>query len=129
MLYAVTIESLNAIFFVSERPDGNEWQVQQEVSIDVPANYAAHPKGAGQPEQVLCRSTVERNHYKVFNHLTDVDPAEFQPAGRHFGGVFSKSSWDRFVNEVPDALRMLDVSVDEPPGATEEAVATIKRRG
>ena len=45
-------------------------------------------RGAEPPEQVLCRSTVDHNYYKVFNHLTDVDPAAFQPTGRHFGGVF-----------------------------------------
>ncbi|HKI19403.1 MAG TPA: hypothetical protein VKA15_16070 [Isosphaeraceae bacterium] len=128
MLYAVTIEPLNAIFFVSERPDGDEWEVQQEVSLDVPANYAAHPRDAEPPEQVLCRSTVDHNHFRVYNHLRDVDTAAFQPVGRHFGGIFSKSSWDRFVNQVPGALRVLDICVDEPPGATEEAVAAIKRR-
>ena len=41
MLYAVTIEPLNAIFFVSEHPVEDEWEIQQGVSLDVPANYAA----------------------------------------------------------------------------------------
>ena len=128
MLYAVTIEPLNTIFFVSERPDGGHWEVQDGVSLDVPSNYAAQPEGAGPPEQVLYRSASDRTYYKVFNHVSDVDTAEFQPTGRHFGGLFSKRTWERFAKHVPSGLAVLAVSADEPPDATEEAVAAIKRR-
>ena len=39
MLYAVTIEPLNTIFFVSERPDECEWEVQEGVSLDAAPLY------------------------------------------------------------------------------------------
>jgi hypothetical protein len=44
MLYAVTIDPLNAIFFVSERPDGDQWELLEGVSLDAPPVY-----GIGRP--------------------------------------------------------------------------------
>jgi hypothetical protein len=39
MLYAVTIDQLNAIFFVSDRPDDNEWEVEEGVSLELDPIY------------------------------------------------------------------------------------------
>jgi hypothetical protein len=48
---------------------------------------------------------------------------------RHFGGLFSKPSWERFAKHAPAAIATLDLEVDEPPGATEAAIAALKQRG
>ncbi len=129
MLYAVTIEPLNGIYFVSERPNGDEWDVEEGVSLDLPSTYIAATKGPEPPEQALCRSTADHKHYALFVNRRDVDPARFQPVGRHFGGLFSKSSWERFASGVLAARKFLEIPDDEPPEATERAVAAIKRGG
>ncbi len=49
MLYAVNIEPFNATFFVSERPDDDEWEVQEGVELDLPFNYGTWPHGAEPP--------------------------------------------------------------------------------
>jgi hypothetical protein len=128
MLYAVTIEPLDAIFFLSERPQGDNWHVQEGIWLDVPSNYDTWPQGEKQPEQTLCVSTSDPHHYKVFKSDSDIDPTEFRPTGKHFGGVYSRSSWARFVKNLPAALAVLAVPDRERPGATDEAVAAIKAR-
>jgi hypothetical protein len=127
MLYAVTIDALNAIFFVSERPDGDQWEVVEGVSLDAPPVYGIGRPGREQQEQILYVSLSDPKHYKVFINPRDVDSDEFQPAGRHFGGLYSKPSWERFAKIAPSAITTLCTEADEPQGATEEAVAAIKR--
>ena len=129
MLYAVTIEPLNAVFFVSERPDANGWKVQEGVELDIPFNYDTWPDGAEPPEQILCTSVLDPNHYRMFKYSKNIDPTEFLLTGRHFGGIYSKSTWSRFMENLPAALAVQDVPDTEPPGATDRAVAAIKRRG
>jgi len=128
MLYAVTIEPLDAIFFLSEPPQGDGWHVQEGVWLDVPANYDTWPEGEKPPEQVLCTSIADPLHYKLVKYKADIDSAEFKPTGKHFGGVYSRSSWARFVNNLPAALAVVGVPDRERPGATDEAVAAIKQR-
>jgi len=128
MLYAVTVEPLDAIFFLAERPEGVSWKVQEGVWLDIPSNYDTWADGSARPEQILCTTVSDPNHYKMFKYMKDIDPAEFRLTGRHFGGVYSKSSWERFVKNLPAALAVQDVPDREPPGATDEAVDAIKRR-
>ncbi len=128
MMYAVTIEPLVAIFFVSDQPQGEGWQVQEGVGLDVPSNYDTWPEGEKQPEQVLCASISNPLNYKLFKYSEDIDTAEFQPTGKHFGGVYSRPSWTRFVKNLPAVLAVVDVPDRERPGATDEAVAAIKQR-
>ncbi len=128
MLYAVTIEPLNAIFFVSESPDHDEWEVQEGAELDLPFNYDSWPDGAEPPEQIFCTSVSDPKHYRIFKHGRDIDPTEFQPTGKHFGGVYSRSTWSRFMENLPGALAVQNVPDTEPPGATDKAVAAIKRR-
>ena len=91
MLYAVTIEPLNATFFLSQQPDDNEWQVQEGVELEIPFNYDTWSDGAEPPDQTLCVSITDPKHYKMFKYKRNVDPAQFKPAGRHFGGVYFES--------------------------------------
>jgi hypothetical protein len=129
MLYAVTIEPLNAIFFLDKRPEGHRLKVHEGVELDLPFNYDSWPDGAEPPEQILCTSVSDPHHYKMFKYKRDIDPSEFQPTGKHFGGVYSKSTWAQFMKNLPSALAVQDVPDSEPPGATDKAVAAIKRRG
>ena len=128
MMYAVTIEPLDAIFFLSERPQEDNWQVQEGVDLDVPSNYDTWPEGEKQPEQVLCASISNPLTYKIFKYSKDIDPTEFRPTGKHFGGVYSRSSWGRFVRNLPAVLAVAGVPDRECSGATDEAVAAIKQR-
>ena len=129
MLYAVTIEPLNTTFFVSERPEDNEWEVQEGVALDAAPLYGTWTADREPFEQILCESTSDPKYYKLFRNRRDIDPGQFRPTGRHFGGLFSKPSWDRFAKQAPAAIATLCIEVDEPPGATEAAVAMIKRGG
>ncbi|MGP0062442.1 MAG: hypothetical protein ACLQGP_02410 [Isosphaeraceae bacterium] len=128
MLYAVTIEPFNAIFFVSESPGADEWEVQEGAELDLPFNYDSWPEGAEPPEQILCTSVSDPKRYKIFKYARDIDPGEFQPTGKHFGGIYSRSTWSRFMENLPGALTVQNVLDTEPPGATDRAVAAIKRR-
>jgi hypothetical protein len=129
MLYAVTIEPLNTIVFVSERPDDNPWEVQEGVALDAAPRYGTWTPDRGPLEEILCVSTSDPKYFKVFRRQRDIDPMQFRPTGRHFGGIFSKPTWERFAKLASTGLTTLDIEIDEPPGATEEAVAMIKRGG
>ena len=48
--------------------------------------------------------------------------------GRRFGGLFPKATWERFAKHAPQAIATLEVSADEPPEATELAIAALKQR-
>jgi hypothetical protein len=126
MLYAVTIDPLNAIFFVSERPDGDTWEVQDGVSLDIPFNFTVKEREPDDAETILCKSTSDPRYYKLFKNTRDIDSDQFRSVGRRFGGLFSKPSWERFAKLVPAGIGLIDVSAEEPPGATERAVAAIK---
>jgi hypothetical protein len=127
MLYAVTIDPLEAVFFLGERPEETCWQVQEGVQLDLPFNYDTWPEGEEHPEHVLCTSISEPTHYKMFKYKRDIDFSEYRPALKHFGGVYSKSTWARFIKNLPGALAVQDVPERETPGATENAVNSIKQ--
>lgn len=126
MLYAVTIEPLNATFFGSQQPDDNEWEVQEGVELEIPFNCDTRSDGAEPPDQVLCISVTDPKHNKMFKYKRNVDPAQLKPTGRHFGGVYSNSTWSRLMDSLPGALAVQNVPESETPGATDDAVALIK---
>jgi hypothetical protein len=119
-MYAVTIEPLNSIFFLSGRPEGNEGEIQEDVDLDIPCNLYLGSDGADCSEQVLCRSVANEKHYKVFKNRKDIDPAQFQPTGKNFGGVYSRITWERFLKILPGALAIQAIPDDDPPGAIVE---------
>jgi hypothetical protein len=127
MLYAVTIEPFNTICFVSERPDENPWEVQEGVGLDIPFNLTMGPSDGEDAWPILCVSTSDPRYYKLFKYRRDIDPAQFRPVERHFGGLFSKPSWERFAKLASTGLATRDIEEFEPPGATEAAVAMIKQ--
>jgi hypothetical protein len=128
MLYAVTIEPLNAIFFLAELPSADPWEVQEGVEIDIPPNYVTRSHSLEPLEQILCVSISDPNHYRIYKRKNDIDLREFRPTGKHFGGTYSKSAWARFMKNLPGSLEFQDFPEDEPPGATDEAIDLILRK-
>lgn len=125
-MYALTIPPLRTMAFLAERPADGRWEVQDDVEIDIPPNFSDWPEGVEAPEQVLCISTSDPKYYKLFKYARDIDPAEFKETGMAFGGVYSRTAWSRFATSLSAALGDDDVGVDEPAGATEDAVRAIK---
>jgi hypothetical protein len=123
---AVTIEPLNTTYFVTGSPPGKDWAIQEDVDLDLACNFHLWPLGEDRPEVVLCSSTSDPKHYKVFNHSREIDPAEFQPTGKNFGGVYSRTSWQRFLKMLPADLAIQAIPDDDPPGAMDEAIRGIR---
>lgn len=128
MLYAVTVEPLNAIYFVTDRPDDCEWEVEEGVELEVIPLFGTWTPDLGPLRQSLYASTDEPRHFKAFLHSKDQSLPGFRPTERRFGGLFSKAAWERFAQQAPRALATLAISVDEPPGATEAAIAALNQR-
>jgi hypothetical protein len=125
MLYAVTIEPLNAIYFVSDRPDECEWEVQEGVELELTPIYGTWTPDLGPLRQYLCVSNSNPKYYRVVTNPRDIGPLGYRPAGLDFGGLFPKAVWERFAKEVPSAIRILAIGDEEPAGATKEAVTAI----
>jgi hypothetical protein len=131
MLYAVIPEEVEAILFLTDNPGEGPWKVAEGVSLDAPVNLFEWPEGTERPMPILCVSQTDQKHYKVFKHPNDIDSARYQRAGKIFGGIYSKSSWEQFakhlMNRPIHGLDAPDVPDAEPPGATDEAIAAVKR--
>lgn len=125
-MYAVTVEPLSAIFFMEERPEGIQWEIQEGVDLDNPPNLWLWPDGEPAPEGVLCRSTSDPKRYKVFKYRREIDPGEFQPTGKNFGGIYSKAAWERFQKFLLAELAIRAIPDDDPPGAMDEAIRSIR---
>jgi hypothetical protein len=131
MLYAITIEPLNTIVFVAERPEDNPWGVQEGVALDAAPLYGTWTADRGSLEEILCVSISEPKYFKVFRDQRDVDLAQFRPTGRHYGGIFSKPTWERFAKLAATGLATLDIGTNEhePVRTPEDAVALIPQGG
>lgn len=126
MLYALTIDPLNTTFFVSDRPDTNEWEVQEGVELDILPLFGTWTPDLGPLRQTLCVSISDPKYFKVVQHSKDFSTREFRPTGRRFGGLFPKARWERFVKEVPAAVAFLRIGDEEPVGDKEEALTAIQ---
>ena len=95
-MYAVTVEPLYMAVFLTERPEDGPWKVEDDVDLDRPSDLNLWPRGADRPEVVLCRSTSDKKHYKVFKYSKDIDRSKFEPTGNNLLGVYySKTDWER----------------------------------
>ena len=130
MLYAVTIEPLNAIFFVSDRPDDNQWEVQEGVELDIIPLYGTWTPDLGPLHQTLCVSTSDPKHFKVVpafqGHRHQGIPPDRQALRRallqgHVGAIREGGSRPHCASSARGRR------ADRRP--TEEAVAAIKRGG
>jgi hypothetical protein len=122
MLYAVTIDQLNAIFFVSDRPDDNEWEVEEDVSLEIGPLYGTWTPDLGPLHQTLCVSTSDPKYFRVILHSKDIRHDGLRPTGRDFGGLFPKSAWERFAKAAPAGIALLAIGDDQPVGAMEEVI-------
>jgi hypothetical protein len=129
MLYAVTVEPLNSVFFLSERPPESPWRVEEGVMLDIPSNYVYWPEDSQEARKILCTSISNPKSYKLFSRSRDIDPEEYRPTSFNFGGVFSPSSWERFLESLTSALPFLAIPNDERPAPTDAAISAFKREG
>ncbi|MHC5540877.1 hypothetical protein ACYOEI_21860 [Singulisphaera rosea] len=128
MMYAVTIEPLNTIVFLSDPPEEGDWDLEENISLDVPMNFADWIEGTELPEALLCRSTTDERHYKVFRYSRDVELTRYRPTGRMFGGLLSRSTWRHFVKTLPMILTNLEIREEDFPGSgVEESQSSTKR--
>jgi hypothetical protein len=125
MLYAVTIDLLNTIFFVSDRPDDNEWEVQEDVSLELYPLYGTWTPDLGPLRQILCVSTSDPKYYRVIKNSKDIEPLGLRPTGREFGGLFPKPAWERFAKAAPPLLANFARGDDDPVVSTGEVVNAI----
>jgi hypothetical protein len=121
MIYAVTVRPLNTTFFLAERPEDGAWEIEEGVSLDVPPKYLEWPEGTERPQQLLCVSSSDPRHYKVFRYTRDIDREAFRETGRNFGGLYSQKTWGRFVQELPGLLEDLGNLDDESAAAPVES--------
>lgn len=126
MLYAVTIELLNAIFFVSDRPDECPWEVQEGVELEVTPLFGTWTPDLGPLRQVLCVSDSDPKSYRVVANSRGIGPPGYRPTGRDFGGLFPKAAWERFAKRAPSALAILAIGDDEPAEAAEEVITAMR---
>jgi hypothetical protein len=126
MLYAVTIEPLNAIYFVSDRPDECPWEVQEGVELELTPIYGTWTPDLGPLRQILCVSNSDPKYYRVLTNPKDIGPLGLRPTGRRFGGLFPKAAWERFAKRAPSALAILAIGDDEPAEPAEEVVTAMK---
>ncbi len=103
MLYhAVTIPVMNSTLFLIERPEAHpDVQVEDQVELVVPSDLARWPEGARRPHQILCRATTNPKQYRVFKYQEEINPSEFTPTGRTYGGIYSTAAWHRFLEGLP----------------------------
>jgi hypothetical protein len=129
MLYAITIEPLNAVYFVTDRPDDNPWEVLEGVELDVNPLFGTWTPDRGPLHQTLCVSTSDPQYFKVFQHAEDIGVKGFRPTGRRFGGLYSKATWERIMRHAPGIIAALCIEDDEPSADIEQAFATIEQGG
>jgi hypothetical protein len=128
MLYAVTIEPLNGIYLVLDRPDECPWEVQEGVELHLTPLFGTWTPDLGPLRQVLCVSDSDPKCYRVLTNPRDRDLASLglRPTGRRFGGLFPKAVWERFAQTAPSALAILAIGDDQPAEAAEEVVTAMK---
>jgi hypothetical protein len=126
MLYAITVEPLNAVMFLSDQPRGDHWEIQEGVELDIPANLFLWSDSEAPPRAILGRSLHNDRLYKVFVNKKDIDRSAFLPLDLQFGGVFSRSAWERFLEHLPSALALQAIPDDDPSGAMDEAIRNLR---
>jgi hypothetical protein len=125
-MYAVTLEPLNSVYFLAERPGDGPWTVEEGVDLDLASGYDVWHEGSPCPEQVVGVSTSDPKLYKVFKYSRDMNPDDFKSTGKTFGGFFSKRSWERFKSKLPGFLAVAEIPDEDPPGAYDEAMRMIR---
>jgi hypothetical protein len=129
MLHAVTIEPLNSIVFLYDRPDDNPWEVEEGVELDIYPYFGTLTPDREPFRQTLGVSISDPKYYRVFHHAKDMDSLGFRPKGRRFGGLFSKAAWERFAKTAPGLIAALCRDDDEPRADARVAVSSVEQGG
>jgi hypothetical protein len=122
MLYAVTVEALNAMFFVTDRPDECEWEVQEGVELEIDPIYGTWTPDRAPLQEILCVSNSDPKYYRVIRNSKDISRLGYRPTGRDFGGLFPKATCERFAKKAPSMLAILAIGDEEPVEVTQEVV-------
>ena len=128
MSCAVKIPGVPAVFFLTDVPDDpDELEIEEGAWVEIVSNYALWSGDAEVPRQFLCQSTADPKHYKMFKNTRDINPEEFAPTNLTFGGTFSKTSWNHYVQKAVPFIKSFHAIPDtDPPGAMEEAMRHIR---
>jgi hypothetical protein len=128
-MYAVTIQPLNAVFFVGVPPGDVPGDIQDNVEIDIPSYIYLLPGGEERPEQVLCVRKTDPKHYKLYKFQRDVDSGKYTPIGKNFGGIYSGETWERFRELLPRYLEFAAIPDDDADEAADEALRALGTAG
>jgi hypothetical protein len=94
---AVQIPGMGSVYFLTELPtDTDGLEIELGAWIDIAPNVYAMPPGTKPPEQVLCRSTEDPKHYKLYRYRREIEGTDYEETGLMFGGTFTAESWERF---------------------------------
>ena len=111
---SVVIPGLKALYFLTELPrDPKGLEIDRGAWIDIPSNVHAWPEGVKQPEQVLCRSSEDPKHYKLYKYRREIEGTDWEDTGLLFGGTFTAESWDRFAKRMASILAIHALADEE----------------
>jgi hypothetical protein len=86
------------------------------VTLDVPEDYAEWPDGTEAPDQVLCVAKGEQNHFEVVKYAKDIDRARLDVDGRNWSTVGSTTGWITFMDTLRELNRIAsNAEGTEPP--------------
>ena len=135
MMSAVTIPKMMATFFVedgareilSASPSRGDCKVEEGVQIEVPPELYDWPSDEVEPEPAtLCRSVIYPQQFKVFKRAADISEDQFVRTGMAYGRIYSRSHWERFVEELPKILHLYRDRDEDPPSVMDEAMRLIR---
>jgi hypothetical protein len=141
MLDALIMRSENTVIFLWP-PDGPShwrldpeaappgWEVRQDVVLDAIApDMDDWPPGADSPEAVLCVSKEDEKHFHVYKYRREIDRLNFRETGWNLGGIYAASEpfWERLLKHHAEMEARLAEPDDDPPGAMDEVLESIRR--
>jgi hypothetical protein len=124
----VKIHGLDAIYYLPELPDeGDDWEIEEGAWVEVGPDVEDDPTGPDRPASwTLAISKDDPKHYRLFKYPEGVESAGFEPTGRSYGGVYSRSMWERLAEAIPWMRSFEAIGGNDPPGAMDEALRSIR---
>jgi hypothetical protein len=105
MLYAVTGHLIDEVFFLTFRPNDSRLEILDDVTLETPGilELASWPQGTERPRPILCRSTTNHKHFRVFKYERDARPAGFLPYEKRLNErVRTEAQWEAFARDSPE---------------------------
>jgi hypothetical protein len=124
----VKIHGLNSVYFLKEVPEeGDNWKIEEGAWVEVPSDIADWPDETDSPPPpTLAVSKSDPKKYRMFKRPEEVEPAGFEPTGMSYGGVYSPRQWERLVEAIPFMRSFEAIKGNDPPGAMDEALRSIR---